>query len=229
MKKDKVIPTSQCLQWIFAAVLVVLLLLILNHFHITPEMILNYQPASLFTAAAILILLHAVKIMIPLLSIAVLQIAAGHLFPTWIAFLVNSAGILMSVTVPYWIGRRAGVKAIGRLTDKYPHFQVLLERQQENAWFFCFFIRVIGLLPADLVTMYIGATHTPFLPNLLAGSLGFVPGMILATLVGSSIRDPSSPVFWVSIALSALLSVVSAVGYHVYQNYKQNKNEVNCK
>lgn len=227
MKKNSFIPTSRYIQWILTAVLASLLLLILHHFHITPEMILNYRPPNLFLAAVILILLHAVKMFIPLLSIAVLQIAAGHLFPTGIALLVNSAGILMSVTVPYWIGRWAGMKTIGKLTDRYPHFQVFLERQQENAWFFCFFIRVVGLLPADLVTMYIGATRIPFLPNLLTGSLGFVPGMILATLMGSSIREPSSPVFWISIALSALLSVGSAAGYHVYQNHKPKKNEVN--
>lgn len=111
--------------------------------------------------------------------------------------------------------------------EQIPPFKVVLDRQQKNAWFFCFFIRVVGLLPTDLVTMYIGATHIPFLPNLLTGSLGFVPKMILATLVGSSIRDPSSPVFWISIAMSVLLLVGSAVGYRVYQNHKQNKNEVN--
>lgn len=221
MKKEQ--QSRLGVRWLPAAAVIAMICIVLRCCRVTPEMILSYQPSDPFLAAVILISLYAVKPLVPLLSVSILQIAAGHFFPTWFALLVNCAGILVSVTVPYWAGRFLGPSLVGELTKRYPRFQTFLDRQQDNAWFFCFFIRVIGFLPADAVTLYIGASHTPFLPNLVAGSLGFVPGMLLATFIGSGIRDPSSPVFWISAALSAVCSGCSAIGYHIYQK-RSNKN-----
>lgn len=92
-----------------------------------------------------------------------------------------------------------------------------MDKQQSNSLFLCFFLRVISCLPGDLVTMYFGATGTPFWQNLLGGVLGILPGMVLATLMGSSIQDPSSPIFWISALLAVTLSVLSAALYYVYQ------------
>ena len=91
-----------------------------------------------------------------------------------------------------------------------------MEKQSSHSSFLCFFLRVISCLPGDLVTMYLGATHTPFFHNLLGGTLGILPGLILATFMGRSIQDPSSPAFWISAALSVGLTVLSTVLYYVY-------------
>ena len=64
--------------------------------------------------------------------------------------------------------------------------------------------------------MYLGATHTPFLHNLLGGTLGILPGMILATFMGINIQDPSSPAFWISLTLSVGLAILSTVLYYAY-------------
>ena len=82
--------------------------------------------------------------------------------------------------------------------------------------FLCFFLRAVSCLPGDIVTLYLGATRTPFWHNLLGGTLGILPGMVLATLMGSSIQDPSSPAFWLSAALSVGLAASSALLYAVY-------------
>ena len=46
--------------------------------------------------------------------------------------------------------------------------------------------------------MYFGATRMSYRKNMIAGTLGFLPGMILATLLGSSVQYPNSPAFWIS-------------------------------
>ena len=186
---------------------------------ITPEMVLNYTPQNPFLAAGVLLLLHVVKCTTIFFPLIVLQIVAGHLLPAWAAILVNLLGIQICLTLPYWIGHFVGIGTIRKLTDRYPKFQTVLEHQQENSLFLCFFLRITSVLPGDIVTLYFGATHVPFRYNLIGGTLGILPGMTLATLNGSSIRDPSSPMFWVSVTLSFLLSTGSALGYYIYRRH----------
>ena len=97
-----------------------------------------------------------------------------------------------------------------------------MEKQQSHSFFLCFFLRIISCLPGDIVTMYLGATHVPYWKNLLAGGLGILPGLILATLMGANIQDPTSPAFWISAGLSVGLAVLSTVLYYLYLR-KQKK------
>ena len=131
--------------------------------------------------------------------------------------------MLIILTIPYLMGKAAGIKAIQKLVQKYPRFGEIIGKQQDNALFLCFFLRIISCLPGDVVTMYFGATRTPFWQNLIAGALGVLPGMVLATLMGSSIQDPESPAFWISAILMITLAVLSAILYYAYRRKMQKK------
>ena len=151
--------------------------------------------------------------------------AAGYLFPAAAALSINLLGIWIILTIPYWIGRALGIRQVSKLTQKYPKFQAIMKKQQNHSFFLCFFLRVISCLPGDLVTMYLGATHTPFLHNLLGGTLGILPGMILATFMGLSIQDPFSPAFWISVILSVSLAALSTALYYVYLKRQKGKED----
>lgn len=114
-----------------------------------------------------------------------------------------------------------GMEAVEKLIRKYPKFSRFVENQNNSSFFWCFFLRAINCLPGDIVTMYLGATHTPFIKNLMGGFLGLLPGAILTTLLGSSVRDPSSPAFWLSAILFVVLSAGSLLMYYIYQR-RQN-------
>lgn len=47
--------------------------------------------------------------------------------------------------------------------------------------------------------------------------------MILATFMGLSIQDPSSPAFWISAALSVGLAVLSTLLYYIYLKRQKGK------
>ena len=158
--------------------------------------VLTYTPRSPLAAAGVLLLFYGLKsitIFFPLL-----ELAAGHLFPAPAALAVNFIGMWIVLTVPYWIGRALGLRQVSKLTRKYPRFHAIVAKQQGHSFFLCFFLRAVSCLPGDIVTLYLGATRTPFWHNLLGGTLGILPGMVLATLMGSSIQDPSSPPFLLS-------------------------------
>lgn len=187
------------------------------------ETVLALTPKSTVRAAVVLLLLYAVKSATVVFPLILLQIAAGHLFSKWAALGINFVGILIILTIPYWIGRAAGINTIRKLVQKYPKAGELIDRQQNSSFFLCFFLRVISCLPGDVVTMYLGATKTSFWQNLLGGTLGILPGMILATLMGSTIRDPRAPAFWISAILMAALSVSSFLLYYLYRRKSKKR------
>lgn len=133
------------------------------------------------------------------------------------------AGEMIVLTVPYWIGRGAGMNVIQKQIQKHPKFGELLDKQKDHSFFLCFFLRAISCLPGDLVTMYLGATKTPFWKNLMAGALGILPGMILATFMGEGMQDPYSPMFWISAGLTIVLAALSALFYSLYRRRNHKK------
>ena len=195
------------------------------HSDISLQAVLTDASQNPLLTAGLLLLLYMLKRLTIFFPLLILEMAAGYLFPAPAALLLNFLGIWIVLTIPYWIGRALGLRQVSKLTRKYPKLQTLTEKQQNHSFFLCFFLRVISCLPGDLVTMYFGATHTPFSHNLLGGALGILPGMILATFMGLNIQDPSSPAFWISAALSVGLAVLSTVLYYVYLKRQKDKED----
>ena len=201
------------------AVLVVLVL----RADISVQTVLHYTPKSPLLAAGALLLLYVVKSVVMVFPMVIPEIAAGLLLPGWAALTVNFLGLLIVLTIPYGLGRHMGMAAVERSAARYSRFGALLARQQANSFFLCFFLRIIGCLPGDFVTLYLGASKTPFLQNLVGGAAGMLPEMALATLLGAAVQDPASPVFWLSAALMAALSAASFLGYYLYRRHLQKK------
>lgn len=211
---------------VLVAVLLGLAVVWALHSHISLYAILTFTPQHPFLAAGLLLLFYALKSLTIFFPLLLLEMAAGYLFPAAAALIINLLGIWIILTIPYWIGRALGIRQVSKLTQKYPKFQAIMKKQQNHSFFLCFFLRVISCLPGDLVTMYLGATHTPFLHNLLGGTLGILPGMILATFMGLSIQDPFSPAFWISVILSVSLAALSTALYYVYLKQQKGKEDL---
>ena len=167
-------------------------------------------------------LLYAFKSLTIFFPLLVLEISAGHLFSPMTAAIVNLVGLAISLLLPYQIGKDLGEKAAKSLVSKYPKFNKIVEYQNENKFFLSFLVRIVNFLPGDLVSIYFGATGMPLFDHMVGGLLGMFPSMLLATLMGESIQDPSSPLFYVSTGLSILLAVFSSLGYYIYQRRHAN-------
>lgn len=213
MKKHRPWRVTGC---VLGGVLLGLAVVLFLYSDVSPQAILTDAPQDPLLAAGLLLLLYMLKSLTIFFPLLILEMAAGYLFPAPAALAINLLGVCIVLTIPYWIGRALGLRQVSKLTRKYPKLQAVMEKQNSHSVFLCFFLRVISCLPGDLVTMYLGATRTPFSHNLLGGILGIFPGMILATLMGINIQDPSSPAFWISVALSAGLAVASTALYYVY-------------
>lgn len=188
---------------------------------ITVQTILDYTPDNLLAAACILLLFYAVKSITIVFPIIILEVAGGHLFAPIPAIIVNTLGIAIGYIISYWIGHFSGTDAINKLLKKYPAFDIIVQKQNSNSSFMCFFLRTLFILPGDAVSIYLGAVKTPFRRYLITSTLGSLPSTVLATLFGASITEPSSPMFWISILLMTLYAGCSLFVYHVYKQKKQ--------
>lgn len=210
-KNKKLIAFLKSLPLIACILFVVLFLISGND--ITVQTVLSYTPESPVAAAITILLLYALKSVSFVFPIALLQIAAGHLFPTPVALLVNFLGRSITLSIPYWIGRFSGSDMIDSLQEKYPKIKKILDKQGQNPVFISFLLRTFCFLPGDAVSLYLGATRIPFPYYLTGGVLGTALGVVLATIFGSSITEPDSPAFWVSASLMALMAILSAIFY----------------
>ncbi len=190
---------------------------------ITVQTVLDYTPESPFAAAIVILLLYALKSISFVFPIAVLQIATGHLFQTPVALLINFIGRVITLSIPYWVGRFSGSDMINNLQAKYPKIKEIFDKQGRNPVFISFLLRTFCFLPGDAVSLYLGATRIPFPYYLVGGVFGTTLGVVLATILGSSITEPDSPAFWLSASLMALMAIISVIFY--LRNSKKKAKE----
>ena len=180
---------------------------------VTAVQLLRWQPENLYLAAVALLLAYVLKSMLVFVPLMLPQILIGHLYPRAAAFALNLLGLVVVMAVPYAIGRKLGSGKMERLMERYPKLSGIRKFQQENEMALCFMLRFCAVPPADIVTMYLGASGVGFGANVLGGVLGSLPSMVLTTVLGETIRDPSSPMFWKALALNIGWIVLSALGF----------------
>lgn len=193
---------------------------------VTIEHILEFTPDNLWLAALVMIGLFGMKSLSMFFPMLILVAASGSIFPNYFAaLLVNCIGVLVMITVPYLIGRFAEREFVERLISKQKNADKLREFKSENELFIAYFMRVINILPCDVVSMFLGSTG--FSPaKYLAGSfLGIFPGLVTTTLMGANVQHPTSPWFWTAAVVEVFFAVGSAAAYYFYKKrHKKDKN-----
>ena len=178
--------------------------------------IVNYSPSNPFLAVLFLMGMYAFKSMAVIFPIVVLFITDGVLFPTPVALIVSIVGCMVSASLPYWAGRLSGSDVVEGLTERYPKVKQMMHIQQDNKVFFTFFIRVLGVLPYDVVSMYMGASEIPYCKYLLGTAMGMLPNIAAATFLGSGIGDPSSPHFIIAVGANLMLGGTTLLIYRIF-------------
>lgn len=183
---------------------------------LTVEDFLNYSPSQPLLAMLFLWLAFAVKSLSIMFPVMLLFAVSGRLFPLPVALLVNVVGISITLTLPYLIGRYSGKDLTEKLMVKYPKLAQFRAMRSKSGMFFAFIIRAVGVLPCDVVSLYLGNTRLNYSEYLIGGMLGFMPDLLCATIVGMKISDVSSPWFWGTIGVNITVCVISMLVYRQY-------------
>lgn len=191
----------------------VILVFLIKRKEITIDGILDYTPQSLVLAAFMMLGLFALKSLSIVIYSGILYVIDGILFPLPVAILINICGSAVMVSLPYVIGRKMGAKATGYVVEKYPKAKSLNKLRSENDFIFTFFVRIIGRLPSDIVSMYMGAIGVEYQKYLSGSILGMLPHMVTFPIMGMNITNPGSKEFIVSLCVEIAIMIGTTTAY----------------
>lgn len=175
---------------------------------VTAESIAAWTPGQAWLAAAVLLALYAVKGLTAALPLAALEAAAGLLFSFPMALAVNVWGVAAAQAGPYLVGRRQQ-DSLATLTARHPRLAVL-EGGPATAGR-VFLLRLAGVLPGDLVSLWLGAAGTPWRAYFAGGLLGSLPRVLSATVLGAALWDLGGRRFWTSCVFGWALTGAAAL------------------
>lgn len=194
---------------------------------LTLEDIMRFRMDNRWLASAYLICAYAIKSILIVVPLNLLMIAGGMFFDSQLLSLaVNTIGVAVCLSIPYWLGRLIGQKAADKFIEKYDKRGIIAKVgriQSENSFFLSYIMRIIGFIPCDVLSLYMGASRISFFKYITGGVLGCVPSIITVTLVGATITEPDSPVFILSVVIHLSLSIISSLIYRKFLKKRGGK------
>ena len=206
---------------ILLGVFVLFIIYIFFSMDIGLEDIINFTPENVFMAALMMVVFYILKSLTVVIPLPLLEIASGLIFTLPVAIVVNAIGIMFCILVPHFVGRSFGKEKIDSLVEKHPKLNIVKEMNSSSSFFICYFTRLVGIIPIDLLSLYFGASGVSLKSDVLGGFSGTFVSMVLLTIFGQSIRDPGSRMFWISIGLNVLLVVLSFMLFNRYRKKKR--------
>lgn len=192
---------------------------------ITVMTILEYTSNNYFFAALFLIITYALKSLTIIFPLTLLYLISGIIFMPFVAILINLIGTAITLTIPYWIGWYFGNSLTQKILHKYPKTQYIHQIQKNNNWFFSYLLRVIGILPHDIISLYMGSLRIPYSKYISGSMFGMLPNILIMTLVGINITNPDSPIFISAIIFKLLLISCSIAIYRIILKLRKD-NEI---
>jgi len=138
--------------------------------------------------------------------------AAGVVFPTWIAFVITFGGVTLALMSGYYSGKILGERKVNDYVAKNTEVGQFLRGRDKRFLSFCFIYRVLPL-PFDLFNMMCGAAKVPFWKYLIVSLIGLSTAIVPNILAGASLTAPLSPEFLLPFGISLAFTVSMFILY----------------
>lgn len=147
--------------------------------------------ASASVAAAVVTIwgVYLVKSILFIIPASLIYIAIGMAFPTTTACLISLVGIIIEVTVTYFLGLFLGGDYVNKLLAKSKGGQKILDMKINDNFPAFLVIRALPVFPIDFVSLFWGASKAKFPRYFFASVIGIMPRVILFTILGDGIYD----------------------------------------
>lgn len=159
----------------------------------------------------VLLALFALKGVSAMLPYSVLTTVGGLLFDIVPALLVNLAGTVICVTLPYLTGRAAKREEI---IEKIKNNKKLAKYYGDGktALFpLCFVLRTVGI-QSEVLGLLFGNLGMPYLPFLAASVLGMLSTLVSYTVLGTTVSR-LSPISLIFFGIDTAILIVTVLVY----------------
>lgn len=224
---SKMVKSLQIASGAFMLTMLIICVILLKKYNISvknldviQERIMNVS-GGIITIAAGMVLFSIIKSFALIFPPAVLFALSGLIFENiWLAMLVNLIATVLSLSLPYFLGRFTGKPMFDTLKKRFPKISKLDDFAGENEFAFVLIMKVSGLLASDLSSLIFGTLNIPYRKYMIAANLGLLPLNILWTLLGAK-GDLSNPYSFLYILPIIIFAVVSFVGMKRYAKKKE--------
>ncbi len=198
-----------------SALLVIGTLLLTGKLTITEA--LNYAKGRPAVCAAVLLLLFVVKGFSVVIPHSVLCAAAGVVFDTPVALVLNAIGTLLCLTVSYGMGYFTRTTTLEQALARHPKIQRHFTNAKEFGFGFSYTLHVLGL-STEVLGVLFGLMRLEFWKYMLSSFLAIAPGMACFTIIGSEL-SVRSPILWGIVACD--LVIITACTIHTRRRLRR--------
>jgi uncharacterized membrane protein YdjX (TVP38/TMEM64 family) len=130
---------------------------------------------------------------------AVMTIAGGLAFGALWGSVYSLLGADAGALIAFAAGRFLGRSFVERLVGA--RFEKLLAKIGRHGFQIIFYLRLVPLIPYNALNLLAGASPITFRDYFWASMIGMVPGTILFAFLGDALWHPTSPRFFLALAL----------------------------
>lgn len=148
------------------------------------------ESASNITIAILTIWgVYLVKSVLFIIPASLIYISVGMAFSPITACLISLVGIILEVTVTYFLGLFLGGDYVNKLLEKSKGGKKILDMKFNDNFPAFLVIRALPVFPIDFVSLFWGASKAKFFRYFAASVIGIMPRVVLFTILGDGIYD----------------------------------------
>ena len=180
-----------------------------------------------FAAVAIIMFFFMFKTVFGCIPFSVLFIGTGLVFSPPIAIAVNVIGFCMLICIKFLWGRKFGGGGLHKLLLKSESLSAFMDFNGKGNKWMLVVLRFIPFAPAGTISRAYGGTDMRLIPFIIFSVLGFLPRLIIWSIIGCNVFDPFTPAFLTPVAMLLVISGVSLLLLDILFKLirKDDKNE----
>ncbi len=181
------------------------------------------------TIAFVVIAFSVVKSFALVFPPAVVFSIAAYMLPNYfVALLVNLVSVVLSLAIPYFLGKFTGAGMVDTLKGKFKAIKKLDDFAGANEMQTVAVVKLSGLLPGDLSSLLFGAMNISFKNFFIGANLGMLPLVIVYTGFGTALKTVGEKPWLTAIPVVAIVVFVlisSLITKNMVKKNKQNQQE----
>lgn len=233
-KKDygKLIKILQIITGILLLIFVVIGIILIQKYNIKVSNIKNLSQmitGGIMTVSLVLIGISVIKSFALVFPPAVLLSICGYMMPNYfLAVAVNFVSVILSLSIPYFLGRFTGAGMVDTLKGKFKAVRKIDDFVGTNEVKMTGLFKFAGIMPGDLSSLLFGAMDVSYKNFMIGSVLGNIPLILIYTLFGILLKSVGEKPWVVAIPVAVIVLftlIAAALTKKTVDNNKRTDGE----
>lgn len=159
--------------------------------------------------------LQVLQIVISVLPGQVFQIAAGFIYPFWLALLLAMTGALLGTAITFSLAKLLGRDFLHLFFGEEKMSYYIERLNSRRAYTIVFLLYLIPGIPKDVVSYAAGASEMRFKPFLILSAIGRLPGMAGSLLMGNLLEGEH----YVGLGIVVVIAVIAFLTCIIFRRH----------